>query len=414
MDKNTQIRILKELLAQVDENRNVDAGVMVENPVLSYTCPEIASREWEVFFREHPQIIGLSADLPVPGAFMTVDDFGTPVLACRDSEGRFRAYLNACRHRGVKLVTDARGEKTRFSCPFHAWTYNNSGALLAMPQPDHFGKVDKATLGLIELPAEERHGILFVHPKSDGKLDASSLLGSLAAEIDGWGFDRLIRTGEKSISKRLNWKLANDTFGETYHFQTLHKNTLGQLFHGDNLCYETKGRNHRFVFASRFIDVLREMPEEEWSLPMGATLLYYIFPNIQLIVGRGTTNLIRIYPDGSDPTRSITRISHFFTENAVAAEREALATGNALTLDEVYDFEARKEKVLTFAVINEVFDSTIEQEDYAMGSRIQEAAESGELDKVVFGRNEPALHHYHNCFRDALGMDPLVEHPSMG
>ena len=76
--------------------------------------------------------------------------------------------------------------------------------------------------------------------------------------------------------------------------------------------------------------------------------------------------------------------------------------------------KARKEKVLTLAVINEGFDSTIEQEDYVMGSLIQEAAESGELDKVVFGRNEPALHHYHNNFRDALGMDPLAEHRPAG
>lgn len=410
MERVKQIEILKELMSQVDEKRNVDAGRMVENPVASYTCPDMAAREWEMFFRDHPQIIGLTGDLPTPGSFMTVDDFGTPVLACRDAEGNFRAFLNACRHRGVKLVTEERGEKTRFSCPFHAWTYDNSGALLAIPQPGHFGAVDKPSLGLIELPAVESHGLLFVHPKRDGVIDVEAMLGGLGPEIANWKFERLHRTGETAITKRLNWKLANDTFGETYHFQKLHKNTLGQLFHGDNLAYETFGRNHRFVFASRFIDMLREVPEDEWALPMGATLLYFIFPNIQIIVGRGTTNLVKIYPHKDDAARSTSRICHYFTENAVAAEAEALASGNALTLDEVYDFEARKEKTLTYAVINEVFDSTIEQEDYAMGERIQVAAESGELDTVVFGRNEPALHHYHNSYRAALGLQPLGEY----
>ena len=414
MQQAKQVEILKELMAQIDEKRTVDAGVMVENPVSSYTCPDMAAREWETFFRDHPQIIGLTGDLPAPDSFMTVDDFGTPVLACRDGEGNFRAFLNTCRHRGVKLVTEERGEKARFSCPFHAWTYDTSGALLAIPQPGHFGVVDKPSMGLIELPAVEKHGLLFVHPKRDGVIDAEAMLGGLAPEIANWRFPRMIRTGGTTISKRLNWKLANDTFGETYHFQKLHRNTLGQLFHGDNLAYETFGRNHRFVFASRFIDTLRDVPEEEWTLPMGATLLYYIFPNIQVIIGRGTTNLVKIYPHQGDPAHSTSRICHYFTENAMAAEKEAHATGNALTLAEVYDFEARKEKVLNLAVVNEVFDSTIEQEDYAMGERIQQSAESGALDTVVFGRNEPALHHYHNGYRDALGLAPLAAYRARG
>jgi hypothetical protein len=119
---------------------------------------------------------------------------------------------------------------------------------------------------------------------------------------------------------------------------------------------------------------------------------------------------VKIYPHAGDPSHSTSRIRHYFTENAMAAEKEAHANGNALTLDEVYDFEARKEKVLNLAVINEVFDSTIEQEDYAMGERIQIAAESGELEKVIFGRNEPALHHYHNAYRAQLGLEPLTEY----
>jgi len=153
--------------------------------------------------------------------------------------------LNSCRHRGVKLVTEERAKKARYSCPFHAWTYDNSGALLAIPQPGYFGAVEK-------------YGLLFVHPKCDGTIDVDAMLGDLAPEIADWQFKRMIRTGKTTISKRLNWKLANDTFGETYHFQKLHRNTLGQLFYGDNLAYETFGRNHRFVFASRFIDALRE------------------------------------------------------------------------------------------------------------------------------------------------------------
>jgi hypothetical protein len=55
----------------------------------------------------------------------------------------------------------------------------------------------------------------------------------------------------------------------------------------------------------------------------------------------------------------------------------------------------------------EVFKSTIENEDYVMGEMQQKAAESGLLKEILFGRNEPALHHFHNNYREALGEPPL-------
>ena len=50
------------------------------------------------------------------------DDFGTPVLATRDGQGRFRAFLNTCRHRGVRVAIEPRGESQRLMRPFHTWT----------------------------------------------------------------------------------------------------------------------------------------------------------------------------------------------------------------------------------------------------------------------------------------------------
>ena len=55
----------------------------------------------------------------------------------------------------------------------------------------------------------------------------------------------------------------------------------------------------------------------------------------------------------------------------------------------------------------EVFTSTIEQEDYLMGETTQRSAESGVMKEFIFGRNEPALHHYHNTYREALNLPPL-------
>ena len=401
MKREAEMRIVRELLRQLDENVNIDAGVQMVNPTSSYTCVDQAQREWDELFRGHPQLIGLSSDLPDPHSYLTIDDFGIPVLATRDGQGRFRAFLNACRHRGVRLAHDVRGSTRRHTCVFHNWSYDTGGALVGIPREHDFGEVDRSCNGLVELPAEERHGMLWVHPRPEGVLDLDELLGGLDEELAEWNLGDFVYLGESVIEKDLNWKLANDTFGETYHFERLHQKTLGQLFHGDALHYETFGRNHRFCFASRLIDQMRTLPEDEWGIRGNVNVLYYLFPNIQLNVG-GSVSLIRIYPDPANPGTSITKIGHYFSP----ADIEAAAAAEVIDLDQVYTF-GEERRALSLAASMEVFDSTVEQEDYLMGETTQKAAESGLLDRVIFGRNEPALHHYHNTFRAALGQPPL-------
>ena len=123
--------------------------VQYKAPTSVYTCKDIAKKEWDSFFQNHPQLIGMSGDLLEPDTFFTIDDFGTPILATRDREGKFRAFLNACRHRGVRVAHEARGKAVKFTCPFHAWTYASSGDLVAIPNNDQM-------YGIVELPAVEK------------------------------------------------------------------------------------------------------------------------------------------------------------------------------------------------------------------------------------------------------------------
>jgi len=405
MQRETELKILRELVRQLEQKVNVDAGRQLKNPTSSYTCPELAAQEWQTFFLHHPQLIGLSGDLPQPGSFMTVDDFGVPVLATRDRDGQFRAFLNACRHRGVRVAHESRGEAHKFTCPFHNWTYSPAGDLVAIPREHDFGEIDKTCMGLIELPAQERYGQLWVHPQPDGSLDVDELLGELAPEIAEWNVGDLVYMGESVMEMNLNWKLANDTFGETYHFQRLHRNTLGQLFHGDALAYEVFSRNHRFVFASRTIDAMRELPEEQWDIGF-ANVLYFLFPNIQFNVSRDSVSLIKIYPDAENPGRSITRVGHYYSQAAVDAAADADVVA---TRENVYQLDPGGRRVGSIEASMEIFDSTIEKEDYLMGETTQRSAENGFLEHLIFGRNEPALHHYHNTFRAALNLPPLEE-----
>ena len=409
MKHEKQVEILKELMRQVDASKNIDAGVQYKMPMSAYVCPEIAAKEWDLLFQHHPQLIGLSGDLAEPGSFLTIDDFGTPVLATRDKDGVFHAFLNACRHRGVRVAQDTRGRKNVFTCPFHAWSYSNTGDLVAIPDEDHFGPVDKSCNGLIQLPAVERDGLLWVHPQPDGHLDIDALLGQpLADELASYSLGNLAHGGVKTITMNLNWKLANDTFGETYHFAKLHKNTLGKIIPGNTLHLEEFDAHHRFVTASGTLQDYKDVPESEWDIHVGsAFILYYLFPNITLIAGKDNCTIVKIYPDPTNAGRSISQVVAYYSQDLIDMEKEA-REGRVLqdvNADTAYDPENRS--IPTLAATMEIFTSTIEQEDYLMGEFQQKTAQNGLLEFVTFGRNEPPLHHFHKTFREVLGLSPL-------
>jgi phenylpropionate dioxygenase-like ring-hydroxylating dioxygenase large terminal subunit len=383
MDHAEQVRVIRTLMKRLDEGSNVDAGVIRKIEVGDYVSKERAALDWNAFFKDHPQVVGLSGDLPKPGSFITVSDFGAPVLATRAEDGRFRAFANVCRHRGVILEEAPRGDRTRFVCPFHAWTYDNKGALIGVPKPEQFGDIDRACRGLVELPAEERHGLLWVHPKADGRLDVKDLLAGLDEEFATWDFASLVHLGDDTYETPMNWKLAIDTFGETYHFEKLHRDTLAQVFYGNVQAYDTYGRNHRMALCVRSIDLMRSMPESQWSVTMGAFPVYYLFPNIQINIGVNALMLVRVYPEADDPDRSLSRVSFY-------ARPDALAIDPAAT-----------------RAVPQRFAEIIRDEDYVAAAAAHRGARSGLVDHFLFGRNEPALHHYHANYRQALGLTPL-------
>ena len=142
------------------------------------------------------------------------------------------------------------------------------------------------------------------------------LLGeTLSAELESWGYGELEFGALDRFDTPMNWKLGVDTFGETYHFQVLHRETLGKQLYGNVQCYDTYGRNHRMMLCSREIDSFRDQPESSWEVLKATTPVYYLFPNVQLIPNgripglphsmlQGAT-LVRIYPIADDPTQVV-------------------------------------------------------------------------------------------------------------
>ena len=313
MLREEQIRLLKGLIHYQESGTNVDAGGIIKNPSSTYTCEERFEKEWNTFFKDYPQIVGMTGDLPEPGTFFTREDFGIPLLATRDEKGKFKAFANVCAHRGVIVENEAKGKKVKFSCPFHGWTYNNSGKLIGFPKPDHFGEIDKSCYGLTELPCLEKYGFLWVHPSPKGNIDLDTLFDKrLKDDLEAWGFQNLVLTHEEEYITEMNWKLAIDTFGETYHFSVLHKDSLFNDFHGNVQMFDTFKRNARLTLCTRNIDVMKLEPEEDWHICKGAFPVYYFFPNIILNVSGEGIILVREYPLDNSPHRSVSKVSFYF------------------------------------------------------------------------------------------------------
>lgn len=400
MQKEEQVRLLKGLINYLETGTNVDAGGIMQTPTDTYTSEERFSEEWNKFFRDYPQIVGMTGDLAEPGTFFTREDFGIPLLATRDEKGKFRAFANVCAHRGVVVENEKKGKKTKFSCPFHGWTYDNSGKLIGFPKPDHFGDIDKTCYGLTELPCMEQYGFLWVHPNPKGEIDLNNLFGSkLMEEFESWGFQNLVLTNEEEYVTEMNWKLAIDTFGETYHFSTLHRNTLFNNFHGNVQMFDTFERNARLTLCLREIDNMKKDPEENWHICRGAFPVYFLFPNTILNVSDTGIILVREYPLDMSPHRSVSKVSFYFWPKVIDYLKE-----NKIVLDKT------EGKPLQDGVDGNPylgFGAIIRDEDYVVAAASHKGIKSGAIDYLTFGKNELALHHYHNTYREALDLEPL-------
>ena len=212
------------------------------------------------------------------------------------ADGTARAFLNYCRHRGAKPA-EGCGNARRFTCPYHAWTYDSEGQLVGLPGARGFEEVDRAEHGLVELPCEERHGLVWVVLTADAPIDVAAHLGPLDDELAGWGLATYEHLTERTFDSAVSWKAALEAFAESYHFPYVHGSSLiGQNTVPDTATFDRYGRHHRLGFPCPWITTIAEdAPPLE-----GMALIYWLFPNLVLAVSIVGVELIDILP-GDDP-----------------------------------------------------------------------------------------------------------------
>lgn len=346
-------------------------------PAAHYTDPERFARE-KALVAAAPQLVGYSRELPKPGSFATKDVMGTPVLLTRAKDGKIRAFHNICRHRQAPIATGC-GFAQRLACPYHSWTYDLTGRVTGVPGDEGFSAKRSTDTTLPELPAAEHAGFLWIGLDPAQPLDVAGHLGELGPQLEAWDFGSWAPVGEKRLDARINWKLGLDTFAENYHFATVHSTTFATVAHSNCTVFDSFGRHHRLVFPLRAIDDVADAPEDEWVPLDRLVVIYAIYPNIVLSVTAVNGEIFRVYP-GASAGESTT-----YHQNSWRFPLDS--------------DEARESAEAVF----EYAHHTVRDEDYALAEGVQTNLGTGLSPHLVFGRNEPGLHHRHAAITEALG-----------
>jgi phenylpropionate dioxygenase-like ring-hydroxylating dioxygenase large terminal subunit len=379
-----------ERLADLVERRASDSA---RHPYRVAADSYLDSDRWRAevdrVFKALPQVVGLSADIPSPGAYMAVESMGLPVVMIRDDDGQVHLFLNVCRHRGTTVAPPGCGQATRLTCPYHGWAYNLRGALVGVPFEPLFGAVDRGANGLVELPVAERHGLIFGLLRRDATLDIDDWLGEFDTELAS-----LELAGRHVIWASEfpgpNWKVCKDGFLETYHFPVLHRDTVNRTAIGNAMAIDTWAQHSRVMFPRRTLTEAMKRPRESWQPEQLVAVFHAIFPNILIAEGWGEYALFTQILPGERPDESHT-VQKILSRSPIDSSDKEL--------------EAKR--------VSEYYGSVTEQEDYVLDFTQQKGIASGANTVLTFGAHELGLHHFHawlDHFVDGGTTAPVIEY----
>jgi nitrite reductase/ring-hydroxylating ferredoxin subunit len=379
MEKSGRIAIAKEIIALIESGEPFQGPESWEADIGRFIDKDRFELEKQKLFLERPQLIALSADIPSMGDYYATDIAGKPILITRGKDGVAKAFLNACRHRGVKLA-EGCGHGAGFTCPYHGWTYNNDGDLISVPSRQSF-EPDQLR-GLIALPTHEEIGVIVVHPDPEGHLDFDEFLGPMKGVLEDMDLGSYVLVRSHREPARINWKHAVDGGMEAYHVPFLHPTTF-RTDGGGFLPHKQFGMHHAFITsAGPDILRLRDIPESEWPHSCHWGSVNSIFPNT--VIGGG----------GPQPVLFFQRTEPM-EEPGVCNYNYRLYGKPAVT---------EEDKKIQEAGI-ELFMKVAFEEDLPTQTSSQIMMEAGAVRSVVFGKREACLTGMHKGYDELIGHD---------
>jgi phenylpropionate dioxygenase-like ring-hydroxylating dioxygenase large terminal subunit len=211
--------------------------------------------------------------------------------------------------------------------------------------------------------------------------DIDPWLGGLGPEIASFGFASWAFYDKRVIPETMNWKILVDTFHEGYHIGFLHRDSLKEVLHGNVTDFEAFGFNHRLTMPRKKLERLKTEPAESWDLIWNTTLVYSLFPNTLLMLQGDHVELARIFPTESRTDRAVMELA-LYVPKVPTTEQE----------------RSHRDKNMQLVL------DVVTGEDFPAGRTIQIGLTSGAQMHVIYGRNEPAMIHYHQSMQVALGL----------
>ena len=380
--------IVEKMLDYVENNRTDQAAGVMRVPVETYTDPALWAREMELIFKRLPIMVAVSGEIPEPGDYKAMDILGKPLLVTRLADRSVRVMLNVCTHRGALLAEDGTGHRERFTCPYHAWTYGNDGALQRIAGEKSFGEVDKCAHALTQLPCYERAGLVFAVLTPGLEVDFASYLGGMIEDIERLRFEDWHYSGSREI-RGANWKVAYDGYLEGYHFAAAHKETIFPRSYSNIMQFDAHGPHLFIGFPQKTIAKLREVPRAElWMHENdGYDFIRLLFPNVSIFVAPELTQIAQLIPG---PTVAENRTVLYFLHRKAPANAEE---------------DGRNQQMIDW------LKGVVDSEDYRLGLTVQRGLESGALGHVVFGKNERGNQFFHKWIDYCLADDPGLPKP---
>ena len=206
---------------------NPDTG-MIKGEI--YADELLYQLELERIFKRTWLFLAHESQLKNPGDFLTTYMAEDPIIVVRQRDGSIGAFLNQCRHRGMKVCRADSGKAKAFKCAYHGWVYDVSGKLVNVPfeEEAYDNKLDKSLWGLRRVPRIESYRGLYF---GNWDVNAPSLYDYLGAAR--WFLDITFGRNESGVEALPgiyrwqvdgNWKIFSEQHSwDMYHVQTTHR-----------------------------------------------------------------------------------------------------------------------------------------------------------------------------------------------
>ncbi|MCW1432303.1 aromatic ring-hydroxylating oxygenase subunit alpha [Novosphingobium sp. JCM 18896] len=377
MQIDLQRKLFDEISGYINTNTTCLAASEMPHLGSSYIDPEYLAREKDLL-RTLPQIVGHSSSLAEPNSYIAHNDTGVPILVVRQADGSLKAFLNICRHRAARLCEPGKGKAKLFTCPYHAWTYSPDGKLAGLMR-EGFPNISSEQSDLIELPVEERHGLIWLVGTPGAEIDVAAFLGPLDTEFESFPMTNFVLERDAVIDVDINWKFVLDGFLEVYHIPKLHTTTIAPWFFGRHSPFEIIGPHSRLVGIRKSFTSIKDGAFEDSEFLRNIAINYQVFPNSFFIWQGDHFEIWTSYP-GEVPGKCKVRVQSLCKPEMIGAE-----------------FEKRWDRNWSILL------GTVEAEDWAMSKEVQASLPHVPGMQILFGANEPGMQHFHS------ELDKLIE-----